>query len=628
MKLYIIKDNLHKDFYDIFIKKLDKNTLPIIDFDNKTIKNNILFYNKILSKKYSFEENLYRIKNIFGAFVTDNKYNIDINKINYIPCDITYKIKIKPKLKFSDELINHAHYTPNNRKLFEYALQTFKPINICFYNGLTYSKFIIGACQTLNKYKYKLNIHSFGQFYYPLFNPNLIEKNPVVNLHNDNYDELNYKYLRLNYSINNLIPYSNNNITLYGSLSIINTIIYLISNNIKIDFFVIEYIESVIILQHVITKLYYINPNIIIYINTNEYEIKKYITDELNPFSIFDMNSTEKSLSPYSNLTLSYIITNIKYPIKSFNKNILPISNFYNYKFITINDPHKYYYVSKYNFDLDPNYKSIDKLNNITKNWIISTFSYIYDKYKKELDLLNKFINNDYIYIIHYTRIIFINNLCFYLNSNINQYECIFLNNIIENYIKMNPKKDNKYNIFEIGCAYGTSGMIISNIFTKNKNKNNELNLWSIDPNQQTQWHNIGSYNINKIINENKNANIKWNLIEKYSHESILYLQKLKITFDICFIDGAHDFVNVYGDIVLTDSILNIGGVIILDDVRHDGVKDAVLYFFKNNNKYKRIFFNDNLGLEYTKSLYNTTYNKNNKSYTNPDTMYAFIKLY
>ena len=28
MKLYIIKDNLHKDFYDIFIKKLDKNTLP------------------------------------------------------------------------------------------------------------------------------------------------------------------------------------------------------------------------------------------------------------------------------------------------------------------------------------------------------------------------------------------------------------------------------------------------------------------------------------------------------------------------------------------------------------------------------------------------------------------------
>jgi predicted O-methyltransferase YrrM len=257
----------------------------------------------------------------------------------------------------------------------------------------------------------------------------------------------------------------------------------------------------------------------------------------------------------------------------------------------------------------------------ITSKWLHNNFKYIYDKYKTELDLLNKYINNEYIYNIHYSRVIFINELCFFLNSNINQYECIFLNNIIKNYIKTHPKKI--YNIFEIGCAYGTSGMIISNIFTKIKNT---LNFWSIDPNQKFQWHNIGDYNINNIIKQSPYKNINWNLIEQYSHESIQYLQSLNIHFDICFIDGAHDFINVYGDIVLTDSILNINGIIILDDIKHDGVKESVLYFFKHNDRYKRIYFNDNLELQYTKSLY--TYNKSTKSFTNPDTMYAFIKLF
>jgi predicted O-methyltransferase YrrM len=621
MNIYIIKDNIPKDIYNIFIKNIDKNTLPNINFNTKQITFNIPFYNKIISKKHSFNQNLYKIKYIFGAFVSNDIINI--SDLEFEPCNINYKIKVKSNYKIG-QLINHSQYTPNNRRLLETTLQIFKPTNICFYNSLSYSKYIIATCQTLNKYNIKLNIHSFGKYYYPLNNPKLIEKNNDLNLHLPKYNDLNYKYLRLNYSINNITPYADtNNIIIYGQYDIVDTIIYLISEKIKVDFFVIEYINNVQILKQIINKLYYINPNIVIYINTNDIDTKKFIVNELNPFNILNIKgetNVEKSLSPLNNSIHSYIITN-NYFDYNIISSISPISNFYDYKFINITDPHPNYYVSKYNYDINKDYISSNKSVPITSKWLHNNFKYIYDKYKTELDLLNKYINNEYIYNIHYSRVIFINELCFFLNSNINQYECIFLNNIIKNYIKTHPKKI--YNIFEIGCAYGTSGMIISNIFTKIKNT---LNFWSIDPNQRFQWHNIGDYNINNIIKQSPYKNINWNLIEQYSHESIQYLQSLNIHFDICFIDGAHDFINVYGDIVLTDSILNINGIIILDDIKHDGVKESVLYFFKHNDRYKRIYFNDNLELQYTKSLY--TYNKSTKSFTNPDTMYAFIKLF
>lgn len=52
--------------------------------------------------------------------------------------------------------------------------------------------------------------------------------------------------------------------------------------------------------------------------------------------------------------------------------------------------------------------------------------------------------------------------------------------------------------MLEIGYAYGTSGMIITNAL-KNYNYNQKLSYTSIVPNQKTQWNNIGIYNIKQI---------------------------------------------------------------------------------------------------------------------------------
>jgi hypothetical protein len=66
-------------------------------------------------------------------------------------------------------------------------------------------------------------------------------------------------------------------------------------------------------LKQIINKLYYINPNIVIYINTNDIDTKKFIISELNPFNILNIKgetNVEKSLSPLNNSVHSYIITN------------------------------------------------------------------------------------------------------------------------------------------------------------------------------------------------------------------------------------------------------------------------------------------------------------------------------
>jgi predicted O-methyltransferase YrrM len=73
--------------------------------------------------------------------------------------------------------------------------------------------------------------------------------------------------------------------------------------------------------------------------------------------------------------------------------------------------------------------------------------------------------------------------------------------------------------------------------------------------------------------------------------------------FDIIFIDGAHDFFTVYHDIITADNKLCVGGVIILDDVLHKEVGDAVRKFFEGNEIYLKIS-------------------------PSPRTMYAYKKLY
>jgi len=201
-------------------------------------------------------------------------------------------------------------------------------------------------------------------------------------------------------------------------------------------------------------------------------------------------------------------------------------------------------------------------------------------------------------------------------------YECIFIHRIVKYYI--NNINHTNVNVLEIGCAYGVSGMIISNVFSQTKTIGAN-SFTSIDPNQNTQWHSVGKYNITQIINQQKNNtdyNLSWELIEKYSDEALLLLHNKQRKFDIIFIDGAHDYINVHTDIVLSNLMLKTGGIMIFDDVLHDGVKSALELFMSNNPNYQRIkIVNDNKISKGHKLFTDSGTNTNN-----PITMYAFIK--
>lgn len=244
----------------------------------------------------------------------------------------------------------------------------------------------------------------------------------------------------------------------------------------------------------------------------------------------------------------------------------------------------------------------------------------IYLKYKIELDAVNKYINNKYIYDIFYNYGFKLDNKFIELNSNINVYEACFIARLINIYIntyKTNP--DEILRVVEVGLAYGTSALIIINEIIKYKYKSRYV---VIDPNQTSQWNSIGIRNIKQFL-QHMNSKLKVKLIEKYS---TIAMPRLKKKYDISFIDGSHDEVVVIEDIKNSDRMLVTNGLMIIDDVLHKGVKDAILRFFTNNKSYTRISILENSNrFIREKTLYSNDIIK--QSFSNPRTMYCFQKI-
>ena len=123
--------------------------------------------------------------------------------------------------------------------------------------------------------------------------------------------------------------------------------------------------------------------------------------------------------------------------------------------------------------------------------------------------------------------------------------------------------------------------MISDCILVLGKNK-----LVSIDPFQKTQWNNNGIKLLtnSKLISRHK-------LIEKKSYEAMPELLKdNEGKFDFIFIDGWHTFDYTLVDFFYADKILRKGGIIAVDDAKHQGVAKCLKYIDTNyNNFYKKI---------------------------------------
>ena len=124
--------------------------------------------------------------------------------------------------------------------------------------------------------------------------------------------------------------------------------------------------------------------------------------------------------------------------------------------------------------------------------------------------------------------------------------------------------------------AFGISSLYI----LQNKN----TNLLSIDPFQSTQWNNSGIEIIKNFKFENRHK-----LIEEKSYIALPELLKKEEKYDFIFIDGFHTFDYTLIDFFYSDKLLKINGIIIIDDILHNGVKKCINYINTNYEFYKII---------------------------------------
>jgi len=141
--------------------------------------------------------------------------------------------------------------------------------------------------------------------------------------------------------------------------------------------------------------------------------------------------------------------------------------------------------------------------------------------------------------------------------------------------------------VLEVGMAYGTSALYIcqalkDSTFKKKGKSTKEKVMFSIDPNQSEEWENIGILNL-----ERADLSKYHRLIKKPSYIALAELLKCieensEPSFDLIFVDGMHLFDYTLVDIFFSVRMLRIGGVLVIDDIKHSGVKQAIDYITQN----------------------------------------------
>lgn len=241
-------------------------------------------------------------------------------------------------------------------------------------------------------------------------------------------------------------------------------------------------------------------------------------------------------------------------------------------------------------------------------------------EWKEELDAVKKHIDNPYIYHIweNYSFPNKFKGRLIELNSNINVYEACFLSQLVNTYIKTYKIK-RSLNILEVGLAYGTSTLTIIN---KARFFEGNVDYDIIDLQQTNRWEKIGIKHIEEFLKETKTKNVYYTVHEEFSTKVIPSLNKF---YDIIFIDGGHSTDVVLKDLINSHEILLKNGLMILDDVKHPGVKAAILKFNNSHIKkyYRVIYVSDHKFIKIAK-LYQKRFKR---SFDNPDSMFCLQKI-
>jgi predicted O-methyltransferase YrrM len=112
-------------------------------------------------------------------------------------------------------------------------------------------------------------------------------------------------------------------------------------------------------------------------------------------------------------------------------------------------------------------------------------------------------------------------------------------------------------NTLEIGCAYGISSLYICEALSHQNDHWHTI----IDPYQSTQWHGIGRENLERA------EYYFHTLIERTSEIALPLLIEKDCSFQFALIDGFHTFDQVMVDFYYVNRLLDVGGVVVFDDV-------------------------------------------------------------
>lgn len=152
------------------------------------------------------------------------------------------------------------------------------------------------------------------------------------------------------------------------------------------------------------------------------------------------------------------------------------------------------------------------------------------------------------------------------LGANIDQQEGWFLFNTI--------KDNNCKKTLEVGCAMGISSLFICAALEGQENVSHTV----IDPMQSRDWMSIG-------ITQLERAGVDYyRLIEEPSEFVLPRLAEKGEKYDFCFIDGWHTFDHTLIDFFYIDRLLDVGGIVAIDDISFPGIKKLMRYLLNYPN--------------------------------------------
>jgi predicted O-methyltransferase YrrM len=140
--------------------------------------------------------------------------------------------------------------------------------------------------------------------------------------------------------------------------------------------------------------------------------------------------------------------------------------------------------------------------------------------------------------------------------------------------------------VLEIGMANGISSAFIAKARQSYARRGEAQSHVIIDPFQSTQWKGAG-----KALLKRLNLECGVEILEDYSYSAVPLLERKGCLFDFVFIDGNHCMDYTLADVLVTDRVLRIGGIIAIDDSTDFGVKMAVPYLDKYRCNLTRIRF-------------------------------------